>query len=229
MKGFTYPFPTFPPLGYSVFAVRPAPGAEMSVPPCEADEVASTIPEGALSSFTGSGASRAQGSSAVGDLGAAGFDDDDLEFQKALEMSLLENSGLASGSGSGSGSTPAAAAATGPGFASSFNFPGAYPGARSASNSNAPMDFEQGMQATAARAKALLEQAKREQMMAEEEGGFAQARRRADMNDEDEEMRRAIEESLKGTTSSSSRAPIDEDDDDDEDYVSYLSLRRSQY
>jgi hypothetical protein len=196
------------------------PGAELSVPPCEADEVASTIAEGELRSFAEergqpNDQSASEGTGAPASSDAHGIDDDDVEFQHALEMSLRDNSGIrASGSSLGLveafGAQPATSASSSRPFSSlSVRAPGA-------SGSVSPADSAQErLHASEARSKARLEQFQREQQMAEREGGFGHARRKAD-EDEDEELRRAIEESLK---SSEHIAPQEGDDDDDDDYV----------
>lgn len=205
--------------------MRPLPGAEASVPPCEADEVASTIAESELQSFaeqTGhsnvQSASRSVGAPASSD--AHGIDDDDVEFQRALEMSLSDTGGIhASGNSLGlverfSGQPTASASSSRlflPHSSLSVRAPGA-------SGSISPAgSAEERVQASDVRSKARLEQFQREQQMAEQEGGFGRARRKAD-EDEDEELRRAIKESLK---SSDPNVPLENngDDDDDEDYV----------
>lgn len=204
--------------------------------------MASTIPESALESFGDergfsthqSTSSEKAGAGMVHAGGVHGFDDDDLEFQKALEMSLLENSG-AGNSGAASSSSlglfggvgetstlvppfppslaPTSGASSRP-FSSLSSFAISGQNEVSGSGSVSPLgSTHDSIQASTARARALLEQAQREQRMAEEEGGFGRGRRGAE--DEEEEMRRAIEESLKN-----SKPATADEDDDDEDYVS---------
>ena len=207
-------------LGYSVFSVRPLPGADSSVPPCEADEVGSTIAQTELQSFaeeTGYSnvQSTSRGAGAPANSDAHAFDDDDVEFQRALEMSLRDE-GSADASGgrlglmTGFNAHPESSSRPFSSLSSLSVRAPETPGSISPADS-----ARERLQESETRSKARLEQFLREQQMAEQEGGFGRARRRAD-EDEDEEFRRAIEESLK---SNDTLAVQEDDDEDDEDYV----------
>jgi len=192
---------------------------------CAADEVASTVAENEMQSFAEErGDSNFQSiAKAPASSDPHGFDDDDLEFQRALEMSLRDNGEVDFGAPGrlgfmeGLDVQPAASASSSRPFSSlsSFSVP-----AGGASGSVSPAESAQErLQASEARSKAHLEQFQREQQMAEREGGFGHARRRADEH-EAEELRRAIEESLKGDHNPIAvQEEEDGDDGDDDDYV----------
>ena len=194
-----------------------------------ADEVASTIAENEMQSFAEErGDSNFQSTAkASASSDPHGFDDDDPEFQRALEMSLREKGETDFGAPGrldfmeGLDVQPPAPASSSRLFSSLSSLSVSAGGA---SGSISPAESAQErLQASEARSKARLEQFQREQQMAEQEGGFGRARRRADEHEADE-LRRAIEESLKGDHN-----PIavqeeggddgDDDGDDDDDYV----------
>jgi len=79
--------------GYSVFVVVPLdPAAPSGVPHCVADDIASTIPESALSSSSSRSAASTSDPRAAASHGMEGFEDEDMELQAALQASLAGGS-----------------------------------------------------------------------------------------------------------------------------------------
>ncbi|KAF9520269.1 hypothetical protein BS47DRAFT_1387314 [Hydnum rufescens UP504] len=83
--------------GYSVFAVRPLPESiGISLPVCEADEVASTIPEADLLPDGYAPHPLISPSGGAATVGLSGFEDEDLELQRVLQASLVHTSSTSS-------------------------------------------------------------------------------------------------------------------------------------
>jgi len=188
-----------------VFAVRPLPeSTDISLPVCEADEVASTIPETDLLPDRHAPHPLISPSGGATSVDLSGFEDEDLELQRVLQASLVHSSSTSSAPRTNPVTTPII---PGPG-------PSAF--AESARRGfDAALEEHEQIQASTARSQALLERARREQAMALQEGveipsvGAQRYRTRAE-EDEEEMIRRAMEESLRSSNH------IVEDEDDDE-------------
>ena len=197
--------------GYSVLAIRPLPESpEISVPACEADEVASTVSESdlLLSRHISQSSTSAPGGATTMDFDLTGFEGEDLELQRALQASLANFDTVGFAPRDNPPSPPVTRVEAPSAFAESAR-----------RGFDAAIEQHEQVQASAARGQALLERARREQAMALQEGVVNQSagaqRQRSRAEEEEEEMiRRAMEESLR-SSSHASRAATDDDDDDD--------------
>ncbi len=176
------------------------PGAKgPTIPLCEADEVASTLSDPQHFYPASQVASTSRPTTQPESFDTAGFEDEDIELQRALQASLQDTGGE-----------------------NLFTKPSA-PGATSVSTTRPRSDFAQSAQigfgdltasssggdglrelhASASRSRALLERARLDQQMAfQEQGGSRSSsslrRNRPDEDqDQDEQLQRAVEESLK--------------------------------
>jgi Ataxin-3 len=184
--------------GYSVFAVIQAdPSAPLALPHTEADEVASTLPE----------PSQPRSES----HNSAGFDDEDLELQAALQASITGTASYVSPSGSRPELESSSAQNTVSGAAT--------PNARAASDSD-PTASGTGVDPVAAsmtRNRIIMERIRREQELAQRELYEAESnridrRRTASQEEEEELLRRAIAES-KAEAQREGRALEDDEDE----------------
>ncbi|KAF9241602.1 Josephin-domain-containing protein [Melanogaster broomeanus] len=205
--------------GYSVFVIVPIdPGAPLSLPRTDADDLASTLPEP-------SSAPSASGSQSHAVSTEAGFEDEDMDLQAALQASLMR--GVASGGASDS-TAPASESR------SRRRGPPSIPPNQDP-HGNADVD---PVTASIERNRIIMERMRREQEMAlreqydQEIAQFDETENRpsvpqrqgAHVDDEDQFLRRAMEESLtehrtRGGDDNLDIEIIDpDDDDDDEDY-----------